>query len=69
LQVVDDSASQILFSLLGKRRRDRFVSAEGGQLTLEWIPDYAPELNPVEHIWSYVKNANCPNSVAANSDN
>src|SRR5439155_5880113 len=31
-----------------------FVAAQGRQLTLEWLPGYAPELNPVEHIWSYL---------------
>jgi len=38
-----------------------FVAAQGGQLTLEWLPGYAPELNPVEHIWSYLKEHELPN--------
>lgn len=25
------------------------------RLTLEWFPPYAPELNPVEYLWSYLK--------------
>lgn len=26
-----------------------------GQLTLEWLPPYAPELSPVEPVWSWLK--------------
>lgn len=38
-----------------------FVAAQGDRLVLEWLPGYAPELNPVEHIWSYLtSNTNCP---------
>lgn len=25
------------------------------RLTLEWFPPYAPELNPVEYVWSHLK--------------
>jgi transposase len=32
-----------------------FVAAQGGRLTLEFLPGYAPELNPVEYIWGYLK--------------
>jgi transposase len=38
-----------------------FVAAQGDRLTLEWLPGYAPELNPVEHIWSYLKQNELPN--------
>ena len=38
-----------------------FVAAQGSRLTLEWLPGYAPELNPVEHIWSYLKEHELPN--------
>jgi transposase len=38
-----------------------FVAAQGSGLTLEWLPGYAPELNPVEHIWSYLKEHELPN--------
>jgi transposase len=38
-----------------------FVAAQGGRLTLERLPGYAPELNPVEHIWSYLKEHELPN--------
>ena len=38
-----------------------FVTAQNGRLTLECLPGYAPELNPVEHIWSYLKKHEIPN--------
>jgi transposase len=36
------------------------VAAPGDRLTLEWLPGYAPELNPVEPIWSYLKEHELP---------
>jgi len=43
--------------LPGHRSHDvrDFVRAQGDRLTLEFLPGYAPELNPVEHIWSHLK--------------
>jgi transposase len=32
-----------------------YVSSTNGQLTLHFLPGYAPELNPDELVWSYVK--------------
>ena len=49
--------------LPGHRRglvRD-FVADQGNRLTVEFLPGYAPELNPVEHIWSYLKKHVIPN--------
>jgi transposase len=31
------------------------VSSTNGQLTLHFLPGYAPELNPDEWVWSHVK--------------
>lgn len=38
-----------------------FISAQRGRLTIEWLPGYAPELNPVEYIWGYWKQHELPN--------
>jgi transposase len=38
-----------------------FVAAQHGRLTLEWLPGYAPELNPVEHLWAHLKKHEIPN--------
>jgi len=38
-----------------------FVAAQGDRLTVERLPGYAPELNPVEHIWAYLKQHEIPN--------
>jgi transposase len=45
-----------------------FVAAQKGKLQLEFLPAYAPELNPVEYLWGYWKQhevANfCPKDFA-----
>jgi transposase len=34
-----------------KRTRD-FITGQGDRLWVEYLPGYAPELNPVEYIWA-----------------
>lgn len=34
-----------------------------GWLAIEWLPPYAPDLNPVEHIWNQSKYADLANYV------
>lgn len=43
----------------------RWLDAQRGQVQLEFLPPYAPELNPVEQIWNYLKNREIPNLCAA----
>jgi len=38
-----------------------YVRAQRGRITLEALPGYAPELNPVEYIWGYWKHHELPN--------
>ena len=38
-----------------------FVVAQDKRLALEYLPAYAPELNPVEYIWGYWKRHELPN--------
>jgi len=38
-----------------------FVAGTNGQIHLEYLPAYAPELNPVEYIWGYAKQHELPN--------
>jgi hypothetical protein len=33
----------------------QYVAAAAERIEIEWLPGYAPELNPVEHLWSYLK--------------
>ena len=40
--------------------RDYVVSL-GGHIHIEYLPAYAPELNPVEYIWGYWKQHELPN--------
>ena len=38
-----------------------FVARQRGRIALEYLPAYAPELNPVEYIWGYWKHHELPN--------
>lgn len=38
-----------------------FVAEQKGAIELEFLPAYAPELNPVEYIWGYCKHHELPN--------
>ena len=40
------------------------VDSQRGALALEFLPAYAPELNPVECIWGYLKQHAMPNFCA-----
>lgn len=43
------------------------VEVQGGAIALECLPAYAPDLNPVECIWGYLKHHSMPNYCAATS--
>ena len=38
-----------------------FVAAQQGRLHLEYLPAYAPELNPTEYLWGHWKQHELPN--------
>ncbi len=42
-----------------------FVGQQKGRLWLEFLPAYAPELNPVEYLWSHWKQHELPNFCPA----
>lgn len=42
------------------------VASQNGRLDLEFLPAYAPELNPVEYIWGHLKQHELPNFCARN---
>jgi len=33
------------------------------RVTIEWLPAYAPELNPVEQVWNRTKYVDLPNYI------
>jgi hypothetical protein len=37
-------------------------------LRVEWLPGYAPELNPVEHLWNHTKWGDLANLVPTDAD-
>lgn len=46
----------------------QYVERLRGAIALEYLPAYAPELNPVEYIWGYLKRHAMPNYCAADFD-
>ena len=38
-----------------------FIGYSAGHIETEYLPGYAPELNPVEYIWGYWKQHELPN--------
>lgn len=38
-----------------------FIASQEQRLWVEYLPSYAPELNPVEYIWGYWKQHELPN--------
>jgi transposase len=43
-----------------------FVEGQNGRLQLEYLPAYAPELNPCEYIFGHLKHHELPNLCARN---
>lgn len=49
------------------RKAARLLKEHGaGWLTIEWLPAYAPDLNPVEAMWSCTKYGDLANYTPAN---
>lgn len=42
----------------------QWLDAQDGEVQVEFLPPYAPELNPVEQIWNYLKNREIANLCA-----
>ena len=38
-----------------------FVNSLKGAISIEYLPAYAPELNPIEYLWGYWKQHELPN--------
>ena len=38
-----------------------FIELSEGHIVMEYLPPYAPQLNPVKYIWSYWKQHELPN--------
>lgn len=46
----------------------RLLAKGAHWLAVEWLPAYAPDLNPVEQCWNHAKYAQLPNFVPKNID-
>lgn len=41
----------------------RLETRFGRRVRVEWLPPYAPELNPVEHVWGHTKHSDLANYI------
>ena len=41
-----------------------FLDSVNGQIAIEYLPPYAPELNPVEYLWGHWKHHTLPNVLS-----
>lgn len=44
----------------------QFVESKGDRLVIDYLPAYAPELNPVEYVWGHLKQHEMANLCASN---
>jgi transposase len=45
----------------------RYLESNHQWLRAEWLPPYAPDLNPVEAMWSYTKHCDLANYIPENA--
>lgn len=50
------------------RKVAKFLTKQKGQMMVEFFPPYAPELNPIEYAWSYLKTKSLQNFAAENEE-
>lgn len=43
----------------------RFLARHRATMQVEWLPRYAPDLNPVEQVWNHAKYSDLPNVAPA----
>jgi putative transposase len=51
---------------VNSRKTKAFIAANASWLSVVPLPGYAPELNPVEQAWAWIKNGPLANFCAAN---
>ena len=50
----------------GAERKEIYGLVEGTWQAQQWLPAYAPELNPVEYVWAYWKQQELPHVCPKN---
>jgi transposase len=68
LRYIDGDILLIWDRLPAHRSRitQQFIRDQKGRLETDYLPPYAPELNPVEYIWAHCKHHELPNVCAKN---
>jgi transposase len=44
----------------------KWLSQHARSIRVEWLPPYAPDLNPVEHVWGHTKHGDLANFTPDN---
>jgi hypothetical protein len=57
----------VMDRLAAHRAAARLLGRHGARFTFEWLPAYAPDLNPVEPTWSHTKYTDLANYVATDA--
>jgi transposase len=52
--------------IVAEQKVAQFISKHRDRLQIERLPAYAPELNPVEYLWGYLKHHAIPNLCPRN---
>ena len=50
------------------RKAARLLLDKTGRVGVEWLPAYAPEINPVEQVWNRSKNVELGNFIPEDAD-
>lgn len=46
----------------------RYLQSHADRIQVEWLPAYAPELNPAEQVWNHAKYSDLANFIAEDCD-
>jgi transposase len=60
----------VVLDRLGAHRAaaERLEARFGERIRFEWLPAYAPELNPTKHVWGHTKHSDLANYVPDDID-
>ncbi len=53
----------VIWDRWSAHRKAAKAFAPDGRFEIEWLPPYAPDLNPVEHVWGHTKYGDLANFI------
>ncbi|WP_279573755.1 transposase [Volucribacter amazonae] len=52
---LSDNSVIVMDNVAFHKRSDTKALVETAGHTIHWLPPYCPDLNPIEHIWAWIK--------------